>query len=99
MFIIFCAYMLGKITEVRYCSNRLFGAGIGLIMYFGFWSLRNCLVIAIAWHQKEPAKHAMFQRMGWTLVDYILLTGFLIWTGFVIFGEEARFCAAHVQEI
>jgi hypothetical protein len=41
----------------------------------------------------------MFQRMGWTLVDYVALTGFLIWAAFVIFGEEAKFCAAHVQEI
>ena len=98
LLVIFVLFTYDKMTEVRYCSPKLFWVGIGYMIYFGFWGLRNCLVLLIAWFQKDPSKSGIFQRMGWAVVDYFLLTAFMVWSTIVLFNNETYFCRIHVSE-
>ena len=87
---ILASFLVTKLQQTWNCSENLYWVGIGFVIYFIWFTVRNLAIILVCLCSKKPDDLALFSRMGCVFLDWILFTLFIVWSTMQLLSEESN---------
>lgn len=77
--VVIAIFLFPKTTVASECTPILFWIGCGFFLYQCFFVVRNLLVILCTYWSRKPDDRALLIRLTWSLLDWTLLFGLVLW--------------------
>lgn len=85
-------FLLQRVGDVKNCSSKLLGVGIGLISYQAFFVVREFAMMIGCYFSKKPDESAALLRVFFSFIDWIGFSALIIWSTMVLSAQETEIC-------
>lgn len=84
--------MIGKIDDVRSCSEKLFTVGFLYEIYFGFFLVRSITMVWVSFCVQKPFTFYYANQAIFMVLDTVLFTTLVIYSSVILFQEDVVAC-------